>query len=194
MQVAITTRKRCNSSLSFSREEAKNVHNRLEQQALPFSVLAPSRLATTRFLRFFWLRNLERILGHVVKILHSAGHDQLPGNVREHFLNALTRFTRSAVDATDEVVALFAKGLDVCLGDVDAAHQVNLVSAEEDLGILGIAYNVQQVLGQDVERVGIVQAKHQHSCLGELVVAGCDGRHTLHAPGVPELQLQSFRS
>ncbi|CAN8017862.1 unnamed protein product [Ixodes persulcatus] len=143
---------------------------------------APSGLATTRLLDVFLLGDLEGVLSHVIHVLDTAGHDQLAGNVCEHLLDTLPRLAGGAVDATDEVVALLAEGLDVLLRDVDAAGQVHLVAAQEDLCVLGIAHNVQQVLREDVEGVRIVEAEHQHGRFSKLVVAGRDGGHPLHAP------------
>lgn len=65
---------------------------------LPFRIFYlhcadPSRLATTRFLCFFWLGDLERVFGHIIQIFYSARHNQLPRNVCEHLLDALTSFT-----------------------------------------------------------------------------------------------------
>uniref|UniRef100_A0A131Y8B5 Putative rabx6 n=1 Tax=Ixodes ricinus TaxID=34613 RepID=A0A131Y8B5_IXORI len=151
---------------------------------------APSGLATTRLLDVLLLGDLEGVLSHVIHVLDTAGHDQLAGNVCEHLLDTLPRLAGGAVDATDEVVALLAEGLDVLLRDVDAAGQVHLVATQEDLRVFGIAHNVQQVLGEDVEGVRIVKAEHQHGRFGKLVVAGRDGGHPLHAPRVPQLQLE----
>ena len=40
-----------------------------------------------------------------------------------------------------------------------------------------------------MEGVGVVQGEHQYGGLGVLVVAGGHAGHSLHAPGVPQLQL-----
>ena len=40
-----------------------------------------------------------------------------------------------------------------------------------------------------MEGVGVVQGEDQYGGLGVFVVAGGDAGHSLHAPGVPQLQL-----
>jgi len=81
------------------------------------------------------------------------------------------------------------KGFHVLLGDLGA--EVGLVSAQKDFGVLGVGDDVEEVLRQHVERGRVVQREHEDGRLRELVVARRDGRHPLHAAGVPQLQLKT---
>ncbi len=48
------------------------------------------------------------------------------------------------------------------------------------LGILRIGDNIEEVLWEDVECVGVIQGEHEDGRLRELVVARGDARHSLH--------------
>ncbi len=51
---------------------------------------------------------------------------------------------------------------------------------QEYLGIFRIGDNIEEVLWEDVECVGVVQGEHEDCRLRELVVARGDARHSLH--------------
>ena len=66
---------------------------------------------------------------------------------------------------------------------------IKLIPTQENLGILSVGDNIQQMLRQHVEGVGVVEREDEQGSVGELVVGGGDGGNAFHAARVPELQL-----
>ena len=113
------------------------------------------------------------------------------GHVLEHVIHPFVVLAGHPVHAGQHVRTLAHEAVQVGLGDrVLVAVRVDHVAAQEYLGTLGVHDDVEDVLGEDGERLPVVVVVAEQGSVGPAVVARTDEAHSLHSPGVPQRQLK----
>ena len=113
------------------------------------------------------------------------------GHVLEHVVHPFVVLAGHPVHARQHVRTLAHEAVQVGLGDrVLVPVGVDHVATQEYLGALGVHDDVEDVLGEDGERLPVVVVVAEQGGVGPAVVARTDEAHSLHSAGVPECELK----